>query len=144
MQTDITRRHLFSLGAGAGVLALGGCASTTNPTTGVVTYGLDPAVITAITNVVQAVANYAPTIESIAATAAGLFGPAYSAIVVAGSAAVNAVIAALTNLLPSIPVGARMMLRRRRLGAAAVGTLRGYVKVPAANGGFSYIPVYAQ
>jgi hypothetical protein len=128
---------LFSLGAGAGVLALGGCASTTNPTTGVVTYGLDPAVIAAITNVVQAVANYAPQVESIAAVAAGLFGPTYAAIVTAGSAAVNAVIAALVNLLPSLPVGARVARLGARYGTAAVP--RGYVKTP--NG---YVPVYAQ
>lgn len=134
MNTQITRRHLFFLSAGAGVLALGGCASSTNPTTGVVTYGLDPAVISAITSVVQAVANYAPTVESIVATAAGLFGPAYAAIVTAGSSAVNAVIAALVNLLPSIPVGARV----RRMGAS-LGTLKGYVKTP--NG---YVPIYAQ
>ncbi len=132
---SVSRRHLFALGAGASVAALGGCASITNPTTGVVTYGLDPAVISAITSVVQAVANYAPTVESIVATAAGLFGPTYAAIVTAGSAAVNAVIASLVNLLPSIPVGARIA---RRLGGS-LGTLKGYVKTP--NG---YVPVYAQ
>ena len=132
---QISRRHLFSLGAGAGVFALAGCASTTNPTTGVVTYGLDPAVIQEIQNVVKAVANYTPIIESIVATAAGLFGPTYAAIVTAGSAAVNAVIAALVNLLPSIPAGAKVRMGQRYGGAIP----HGFVKTP--NG---YIPIYAQ
>lgn len=129
------RRALRTVLLGGAAAALAACASTTNPTTGVVTYGLDPAVIAAITSVVQAVANYAPTVESIAATAAGLFGPGYAAIVTAGSAAVNAVIAALTNLLPQIPVGAKAA---RRVGGV-LGTIRGYAKTPA-----GYVPVYAQ
>jgi hypothetical protein len=138
---NMSRRSLLStavpLSAAALMgLSLASCASTTNPTTGAVTYGLDPAVIATITTGVQFIANYAPTIESIAATAAGLFGPGFAAVVVAGSAAVNAVISTLTNLVPTLPVGAKT---GRRLGVASAGTLKGYART--ANG---YIPVYAQ
>lgn len=134
---SLSRRNLLTLSASGAVLAaagLAGCATSTNPTTGVTTYGLDPSVITTITNAVNAIASYAPTIESIAATAAGLFGPAYSAIVTVGSSAVNAVITALTNLIPSLPVGAKV-----RFGATPTGVLRGFVKT--ANG---YVPIYSQ
>lgn len=131
-----TRRSLLLLAAAApAALALGACATTTNPTTGVTTYGLDPAVVADITNVVDAVARYAPTVESIAATAAGMFGMGYAGIVTVGSAAVNAVISALENLVTSLPVGAR----RARMGATPAGVLRGYAKTPS-----GYVPVYAQ
>lgn len=135
----VTRRKMLTnilmAGAATSALAVAGCATTTNPTTGVTTYGLDPTVVAEITAAVSAVAQYAPTIESIAATAAGLFGPAYTTLVTVGSAAVNTVISALENLVTQLPVGAR----RARMGATPSGTLRGYVKTP--NG---YIPIYAQ
>lgn len=133
----LTRRTLLASAAPAMALAAAGCTSTTNATTGVVTYGLDPTVVTTIQNAVTAIANYAPTVESIAATAAGLFGPQYAAIVSVGSAAVNTVITALTNLVSNLPVGARRL--GHRYGATPAGTLRGYAKTPG-----GYVPIYSQ
>lgn len=105
----MSRRQVLLSGAGSGALALTGCV--TNPTTGV--WGLDPAVLDSIQKAVAAAVQYIPTVESIAATAAGLFGPTYVAIVQAGSAALNQVIAALVAAVQSLPSGAKLSLRRR-------------------------------
>jgi hypothetical protein len=48
---------------------------------------------------VQLVAKVLPTAESVAAVAAGLFGPQYQAIVVAGSAIANQVVAAILAVI---------------------------------------------
>lgn len=142
---NVSRRTLLvralSSTALAGVAAAGlaGCATTTNPTTGAVTYGLDPSVVAQVQAVVAAVASYTPAIESIAATAAGLFGPAYTGLVTVGSAAVNTLEQALENLVTSLPVGARHARLGARLGATPAGALRGYVKTPT-----GYVPVFAQ
>lgn len=140
----LSRRSLLS---SAAVLAAGGlasCASVTNPTTGQVTYGLDPAVVSFIQSTVAKIAGFTPVLESIAATAAGYFGQGYAAIVTAGSAAVNTVISALTNLLTNLPVAAaRLGATARRLSAAASGMLVGYTK-PDANGKGGGVPVFAQ
>jgi hypothetical protein len=135
----LSRRNLLLSGASISAMAVAGCASITNPTTDQVTYGLDPTVVAFITTAVQTVAKYAPTIESIAATAASIFGPVYATVVTAGSAAVNTVIAALQNLVPSLPVGARRMgvqVRSLSAAAAASGTLVGYTT--------KGVPVYAR
>jgi len=125
MTMQLTRRSLLSSAAPVIALAAAGCATTTNPTTGVVTIGLSPAVTDFIQSAVAAAAQYIPTVESIAATAAGLFGPAYSAIVEAGSAALNTVIAALTaaanTLAPA--AGARMRARLRASAPSAPVTI---------------------
>ena len=141
----LSRRHLFALGAGASVAALGGCGLFTQNANG--SYGLSAAVIAFIQSAVQTVANYVPAIESIAATAASLFGAGYSAIVAVGSAAVNQIITYLENLVANPPtLGARLSARAYRLAGAVLptGSLVGYAKVPAQGGGFAYVPVFAQ
>lgn len=105
----MNRRALFMAGAGAIALVLPGCA--TNPTTGV--WGLSPSVLDAIQKGVAFAAQYIPTVESIAATAASLFGPTYAAIVQAGSAALNQIIAALVAAVSRLSVMAKRRLRTR-------------------------------
>lgn len=58
-------------------------------------------------------AAYIPTIESIAATAASLFGPAYVAIVQAGSAAFNAIVATLENVVAQLSPPVLASVRRK-------------------------------
>ncbi len=136
MQTfQTTRRHLFALGAGASVAALGGCGIFTQNANG--SYGLSAAVIAFVQSAVQTVAGYLPAIESIAATAASLFGPAYSSIVAIGSTAINQVITYLQNLIANPPsLGARLGAYRAVGAAVPSGKLVGYTK----NG----VPVFAQ
>jgi hypothetical protein len=138
---ELSRRKLLSSAVPAAALiaagGLAGCATTTNPTTGVVTYGLDPSVVSTIQAVVAAVANYTPAVESIAETAAGLFGPTYAAIVSAGSAALNTLEGTLESVVSSLPVGGRKL--GRKLGATPTGTLVGYAKTPQ-----GYVAVFAQ
>jgi hypothetical protein len=139
----VSRRNLLLGGVGAGAAAVGGCGlftPTVNPTTGVTTYGLSAAVVSAITNAVQSIAQYAPTVESIAATAISLF-PSYAntlgTIITLGSAALNAVVTALTNLLPSAPAtAARLSAKLKALATSATGQLVGYTK--------QGVPVFAQ
>ena len=135
---NLTRREALSKGSLAvgGAIALAGCAATT--VNGVTTYGLDPTVVTFIQDAVSAVSKYVPAIESIAATAAALFGPAYTALVTAGSAAVNTVISDLENLVPSLPVGkAKMYAKYRAMATPSMGgTFIGYTK--------QGVPVFAQ
>lgn len=130
----LTRRLLLTSSAVALPAAMiGGCALFQQNANG--SYGLSQAVITAIQTAVQAVAQYAPAIESIAATAASLFGAQYAAIVTLGSQAINQVIAALENLVANPPT-AGGKLAYRRLGVPFPNTpLVGYTK----NG----IPVFA-
>jgi hypothetical protein len=140
-----TRRELLRTAAvGLGAIGASGCAlftPTVNPTTGATTYGLAPAVVTFITNAVQQIASYAPTIESIAATAISLF-PSYAnvlgTIITLGSSAVNAVVSALTNLLPSAPPAAasRLSARLKAIATSASGQFVGYTKLG--------VPVFAQ
>lgn len=139
---NLSRREALMGGvtalAGAGALTVAGCATTTNPTTGVTTFGLDPTVIAFIQDAVNIAAKYIPAVESIAATAASLFGPAYAAAVTAGSAAVNTLIATLENLVPSLPVGKAKVAAKFRAASKPLlgGTFVGYTK----NG----VPVFAQ
>jgi len=139
MQTSITRRHLFVLGSTAAAsAALAGCATFApyiqQNADG--SYGLSPMVIAYIQQVVSKASQYVPAIESIAAIAASLFGPQYSAAVVIGSNALNQVIAALENLVTNPP----------KFGA----TGRSYARfgIPTPTSGFvgythSGIPVFA-
>jgi hypothetical protein len=133
-----SRRRMLStsaVGAVAGALALAGCAEVTNPTTGVVSFQLTPAVTDFIQSAVAAAAKYIPTIESIAATAASLFGPVYGGLVTAGSAALNQVIAVLTNAANTLapPAAAAMHARLRSAAgpssAVLIGITPGNVEV---------------
>ena len=139
---SLTRRRalrsmLFGGVAAGAAFMTSGCGLFTQNADG--SYGLSAAVIAFVQNAVNTVAGYIPAIESIAATAASLFGSGYSAIVALGSAALNQVIAYLQNLVANPPiVGARYGARAYRMAGAAVssGTLVGYTR----NG----VPVFAQ
>jgi hypothetical protein len=98
-----TRRSLLSSGAaGVAAVTLAACASTTDPTTGVVTYGLSTAVVAYIQSAVNYAKQYIPTIESIAATAISMFGPQFASVVAIGTTAINTVINTLINLIPGV------------------------------------------
>ena len=145
--TQITRRHLFTLGAGASVVALGGCGIFTQTASGA--YGLSQAVISFIQTAVQTVASYLPAAESIAATAASLFGPTYSAIVTIGSTAINQVVSYLQNLIANPPtVGGALRATGSALRAQAAAVYRG-LGVPMPSGSLAGytkngVPVFAQ
>lgn len=150
LQNCSRRKFIGAMLGGAAAVSLGACAETVNPGTGQVTLGLSPQVLSFIQNAVAATAKYAPTVESIAATAAGLFGAQYAAIVVAGSNAVNQVISALVNITASLSPAASSRLRRmgarmRALLSSSSGTLVGYTTVVnQATGVRTTIPVFAQ
>lgn len=108
----LSRRQLFVTAAPAALMsafALAGCA--TNPTTG--QPELDPAVIDAIQAGVAKVAQYIPAVESIAATAASLFGPGFVALVTLGSQAINSLIQALSNVVTNLNPPAQARLRAK-------------------------------
>jgi hypothetical protein len=136
---QITRRHLFVLGsttvAGA---ALAGCATFApyiqHNSDG--SYGLSAQTIAYIQQAVSYANKYVPAAESIAAIAASLFGPQYSAMVVVGSSAANQIIAALENLLANPP----------KVGVAGRAYARFGIPTPSRNlVGYtrSGIPVFA-
>jgi hypothetical protein len=110
----LSRRKLLMSAATLSTAVVAGCA--TNPTTG--QPELDPAVIDAVQSGVAAVAQYIPAVESIAATAASLFGPGYAALVQVGSSALNALIQALAGLVTNLtpPASARLHARLRAAG----------------------------
>jgi len=95
----INRRFLLSGAALAGAaIALGACSSQQ-----VATFEADwGAVEDALQSAVAQAAKYVPTVESIVATAASLFGPQYTALVQIGTAAFNQVVTALTNVVGAL------------------------------------------
>jgi hypothetical protein len=107
---SINRRSLLSGVAlfGAGI-ALAGC-STDQISSAQSEWAT---IIGEIQSAVANSASYVPTVESIAETAASLFGPQYDAIVVAGSAALNTIISTLTSVVAvlSPPAAGRLMLK---------------------------------
>lgn len=107
----ISRRSLLTSTALLGAAALAGC--TTAQIASLQTSWAT--VVGQIQSAVATAAQYVPTIESIAATAASLFGPQYSAIVAAGSAAFNTIVAVLTNVVANLspPASARLGARLR-------------------------------
>lgn len=87
-----------------------------------------------IQSAVAAGAAYIPTIESIAATAASLFGPAYVALVQVGSAAFNQIVTVLENVVTNLTPPALASVRRKlatssRSLPVAVGVTPGGVTV---------------
>jgi hypothetical protein len=87
--------------------ALAGAAVVTGCTTAGVTTAWST-IVSQIQAAVASAAQYIPTIESIAATAASIFGPQYAAIVQLGTAAFNQVVATLVNIINSVPPPALM------------------------------------
>jgi hypothetical protein len=105
----INRRFLLSGAALAGAaIALGACSSQQ-----VATFEADwGAVEDALQSAVAQAAKYVPTVESIVATAASLFGPQYTALVQIGTAAFNQVVTALTNVVGALTPPALAQMRR--------------------------------
>lgn len=129
---ELSRRNLLgTIALLGGGIELGAC--TTNPTTGQV--GLNPAVIDFITSAVATVAQYLPSAESIAATAAALFGPGYAAIVQIGSSAINTVIAALESAVSGLsqPAQARLMAKLKASASTLLVNI-GTIHVTGPNG----------
>ena len=122
----LSRRSMLSgVAVLAGGLALAGCS-----TAQIATFETQWATVAG--QIQQAVADglaqaqaYIPTIESIAETAAGLFGPTYAAIVTAGSAAFNQIVATLTNVVNNLapPAAARLSARLRASAPGAPVTI---------------------
>lgn len=118
LNAKTTNRRAFLSGAAmlAGGIALAGC-STTQIASAESAWN---AAIQTIQTAVSTASQYVPTVESIAETAAGLFGPTYEAIVTAGVSALNAVVAELTGAVSALtPPAASAM--RARLRAVAPG-----------------------
>lgn len=105
----LTRRSLLSTAAIGATIAVAGCS-----TAQIQQAQTDWAnIVGEIQSAVAAAAKYVPTVESIAATAASLFGPQYTAIVTAGSAALNTIIATLTNVANALTPPASAALHAR-------------------------------
>lgn len=133
----LSRRNLLMnaplVGAAIGGLALGGC-STTQIAAFESTW---TQVVDTVQADVAAAAKFVPTVESIAATAASLFGPQWQGAVTAGTAVVNAIVtaitAAVTTLTPPASAALRARLRASSVSSpVAIGTtpqgvpVRGY------------------
>lgn len=118
MTTTMTRRKLLTV-APVGVAAVGLAACSTSQLASV------EAGLTNFYNDVQAGVNAAqsfiPAIDSIAETAAGLFGPAWQTTVTFGINLVNQVIASIEAALNNVPAPAAAA-KLKRMGAAH-GTL---------------------
>jgi hypothetical protein len=114
----LTRRMLLTTAVpAAGALALAGCTAAQ-----IATYQAEWAtVVGEIQSAVATAASYVPTVETIAEEAAALFGPQYEAIVAAGSAALNEIVAVLTNVVSNLTPPASAKLRAR-LRAAPLNT----------------------
>lgn len=130
---ELSRRSLLGSVALLGaVAALGGCV--TNPSTG--QPELNPTVIDAVQSAVATAANYIPAVESIAATAAALFGPGYASLVQIGSTAINTLISALESVVSNLTTSAKLQLHQR-LGATAPGGVPvniGTIRITGPNG----------
>lgn len=107
----ISRRSLLTSAALLGAVAVAGC-STAQITAFETQWA---SVASQIQQAVGVAAQYIPTIESIAATAASLFGPQYAALVTAGSAAFNAIVQTLINVVGALTPPAQAKLGARLL-----------------------------
>lgn len=114
---NLSRRTLLTTVApGAALMALAGCGTT------LATLQSDwNAAVTAIQTAVSKYAGYIPTVETIAAEAAALFGPQYTALVAVGTAALNQIVATLVKVVSDLtpPAAARF---RSHLARATVGS----------------------
>jgi len=108
-------------------ISLAGCA--TNPTTGAI--GLSAGISDFIQAAVAAAAKYVPTVESIVATAASLFGAQYSAIVQIGTAAINSLISTLVSIVGTLPSATlrAMLAGSSPLAPVVIGTTSGGIVV---------------
>lgn len=118
---NLSRRTLLTSVAPGAALAVAGCS-----TAQVAQYQAEWATIVGqIQAGVAKVASYIPTVETIAAEAAALFGPQYTAIVTAGSAALNQIIAVLINVANNLtpPAASKMRARLRSSSPGAPITI---------------------
>ena len=102
----ITRRSLLVSTALFSGAALAGC-STAQIANVQATWA---AVAGQIQSAVAVASTYVPTVESIIATAASLFGPQYAVIVAAGTAAFNQIVATLVNVVSNLSPAASVRL----------------------------------
>lgn len=117
----LTRRTLLASAAPAAAVIVAGCS-----TAQIQQAQTDWAnIVGEIQSAVAAAAKYVPTVESIAATAASLFGPQYTAIVTAGSAALNTIVATLVNVVGALtpPASAALHARLRASSPSAPVTI---------------------
>lgn len=87
---QLSRRTLLTSVAPGAVIALAGCTAAQQAQWATI--------VGQIQTAVAAAAKYIPSVESIAAEAAALFGPQYTLLVTAGSAALNQIIQVLVNV----------------------------------------------
>lgn len=112
----LSRRSLLASIAPVTALAVAGCS-----TTQIASFEAQWAsVVDTVQAAVAAAAKYIPTVESIAATAASLFGPTWQAAVAAGTVVVNQIIATLTNVVANLGPPAASALRARLAGSSVV------------------------
>lgn len=118
----ITRRKLLTATAlGAGALTLANCSTTqiaSVGTTWTTVVGEIQGAVASATAAISTASAYIPTIESIVATAANLFGPQYSALVTVGSAAFNTIVATLTNVVSILSPPAKANLAARLMASS--------------------------
>lgn len=130
LTANVTNRRAFLSGAAllAGGLALAGCSST-QIASAETTWNQ---VVDAVQSGVSTAAAYIPTVESIAAAAAGLFGTQYQSLVTLGSAALNQVIASLVGAIGSLtPVVASAVRRRLATSSRGLPVPIGVIVTPA-------------
>lgn len=128
---NLSRRKLLTTSVlGVGALALANCT-----TAQITSFETQWATVAGqIQNAVAAAGTYVPTIESIAETAASLFGPQYATLIAAGSAAFNQIVATLTNVVTNLspPASAKLGARLRASSPqvpVTIGTTATGVKV---------------
>lgn len=111
---SVTRRKFLATSAVlAGGVALAGCSAADISNFETQWATVAGQIQQAVAAGLAAAQAYIPTIESIAETAAGLFGPTYAAIVTAGSAAFNQIVQTLINVVNSLSPPVQASLRRR-------------------------------
>ena len=114
---QLSRRTLLTSVAPGAVIALAGCTAAQQAQWATI--------VGQIQTAVAAAAKYIPSVESIAAEAAALFGPQYTLLVTAGSAALNQIIQVLVNVAGALTPASKMRARLRAASPsvpAVVGT----------------------
>jgi len=111
---QMTRRALLAGASLGAVVAVAGCT-----TAQISTFEAQwTSIVDAVQAAVAAAAKYIPTVETIAATAASLFGPAWQAAVAAGTVVVNQIVATLTNVVNNLSPPAQARLQARLRGSS--------------------------
>lgn len=114
---QLSRRTLLTSVAPGAVIALAGCTAAQQAQWATI--------VGQIQTAVAAAAKYIPSVESIAAEAAALFGPQYTLLVTAGSAALNQIIQVLVNVAGALTPPASKMRARLRAASPSVPAVVG-------------------